>query len=62
MYVVWGFMVENEPNINVVDKSVKFGRHDCFDILIRKSLASRKNPPLTHFGVIYIIIRYWMAV
>ena len=32
--VVRGIMAENEPNIFIADKSIKFGRDVCFGMLI----------------------------
>ena len=45
-------MGENEPSINIADKSINFGRDVCFGILMRKNSTPRfDNQPLTYSGV-----------
>ena len=39
-YIVKGIMVENEPNIYIADKNIKFGKDVCFVGLIRKKIDS----------------------
>ena len=44
--VVRGIMVDDEPNICIADKSIKFGRDVCFSIPIRKKFGpTRKSTP-----------------
>ena len=49
LHVVRGIMVENEPNIYIADKSMKFVRDVCFGIVIRKKIGPTWKSTLDAF-------------
>ena len=54
LHVVRGIMGNNESNISIVDKSIKFGRDVYFGILIRKKFGpTRKYTPDVFWRGIY---------
>ena len=56
--LVRAIMVENQLNIYIADKSIKFCRYVCFGILNKKKLAPGKNPLMTHDDVIKMEGKY----